>query len=252
MLAPSAGLLFAAVLLGTWASLDRLVRLFFEAMGLDKGVASKLFVFPEWINGSSKKRNMAENEQDVHSEGDKSQSQSEGEGLEALTEEQMSVKALSKFADEVLIDAYIHAQDAEVQDGKRGSSLLNFIISITRRTTSRAGDAVVGLGIELSPMRHSNERSRSGTLAQAVLFQNQRLGGGASYRGSEVEEGLDVIPNPLRIPAATMSEKRRADFEAVTNPLAELADKPPTRLDPSFPQSALPAVSSPTPTQQEV
>jgi len=90
----------------------------------------------------------------------------------------MSVKALSKFADEVLIDAYIHAQDAEVQDGMRGSSLLSFIIVITRRTTvPGTRDAVVGLGIELSSMRHSNE-SRSSTLAQAVLFQNQSLGGG--------------------------------------------------------------------------
>ena len=119
------------------------MRLFFEAVGLDMSVASKLFVFPEWMNGSSKKGFMAENEQDGH------------------LEEQMSVKALSEFADEVLIDAYIRAHDAEVQDGKRGSSLLNFIIVIM------AEDAVLGLGIELSPMRHSNE-SRSVTLAQAV------------------------------------------------------------------------------------
>jgi len=48
-----------------------------------------------------------------------------------------------------------------------------------------------------------------------------------------------------------MSEKRRVDFEAVTNPLAELADKPPTRLDPISPQSALPTGSAPTPMQQK-
>jgi hypothetical protein len=240
VLAPSAGLLFAAVFLqfqpGALASLLRLFRLFLEAVSLDKGVASKLFLFPEWVKSSS----VAANERSGHSEGHEDQvedhKQGQDENKEATVQE-MSVKALSMLGDDELIEKCIREQNLQMQSGTRDSALdVDFVYTADARHTvlmsSTTANTTSGIGIELPPLRPSLEKRGSGTIARAVFLESQRLGGGGGGGGGRGGGGrVDIIPNPLRIPAATLSDNRRANKEG--NHIPENVDKSPARLDPS-------------------
>jgi len=212
LLAPSAGLLFAAVFFrfqpGALASLGRLFRSCFLAAGVNEDIAAKLFAFSsslsEWASGSTVSQNnssKASAPEGAHEAGQNdgtTNAEKKAEAEAEAVDEGVSVQALSKLDDDKLIDAYI-------------SSIYHNRPSVAGRQSSFFGSMSLEMGALQSSSSSSSSRSPDkaspGNVTRTILFQSH---------------ALDVIPEQLRVPASM-----RPRGEAATrNPLNT------SRLDP--------------------
>jgi hypothetical protein len=213
LLAPSAGLLFAAVFFrfqpGALASLGRLFRSCFLAAGVNEDIAAKLFAFSsslsEWASGSTVSQNnssKATAPEGAHeagqNDGTTNAEKKDAEAEADAVDEGVSVLALSKLEDDKLMDAYI-------------SSIYHNRPSLAGRQSSFFGSMSLEMGAWQSSSSYSSSRSPDkaspGNVTRTILFQSH---------------ALDVIPEQLRVPASM-----RPRGEAATlNPLNT------SRLDP--------------------